>query len=1118
MRLILNGLTCWMLLACLLVSKGRAAPREAMSLDGVWNFATDPGDRGEAEKWYEPAAKLPQMPLAGYAANANGTIRVPGIWDNQGYGVETDKMRHNFVGKGWYKRQVEIPRAWEGQRVFLRISGVSRYAKAWIDDHFLGEHIGYLSAQEYEVTQYSTPGKSATITIQVDSKQRWEVDAMCGASSLIDFVDVPWGGIWGHVSLEARSNAWLSDLFVQPDTAISGCSAGATLNGNRELADTAKLELFDQGGRRVSDVTAAVGPHAPSEQPITIKARLPNAQLWTPDTPVLYRARFSLMKGDQLIDLVESRFGMRQFTIDGPYLLLNGKRLMLRGYGDDHIYPEQMSMPSDKELHLRRLRTIKSYGFNHVRHHSTIMPPEYYDACDELGMISTAEFPIAYNVFLPGVGSKWLASVPPGTDAAPALETYRREWAAAVKQHRNHPSILCWVMGNELGQYDDLPKPRSLFGGIARQFDPQRFFLDSDGVAASVLQDPQKDRDLLDFFSIQFDDPGANPIDKPEKFHSPKPRKPSISHEAGNYVTFSRPDLLDQFQHNFKPFWLTAGRAKLDELGLREEADRWAEKSERLYALLHKYNIEGIRKNPYLSGYHWWLFQDYWTTSNGIVDHYFRPKSIGKEEVLKFNGDVVLLQEGLQRTYRGNNRLKLKLLVSNFSGEALGGSVRWEVKAGDRSLTNKQQTLAEPTGQGELAEIGIIDLDLPDIGSPEKLKIDVEMSANGRRFANDWSSWLYPAVIRPAKLPVPVFAESTYSRMFPDWGFQPIPSKSELDDRAVYLASWPCDPRIAAAMQRGAGVVLLDGADQLLKSYPITFRTSWWRAEKSWEDRNHTGTLVYEHPATRAMAPDGWCDDGWFYLVEGAKKYDLQTAPARPNVIVRALPSMLTVEDQALLFEVGIGKGNLVVSGLNHRQAPDQSENQWLVARLLVHAAGFPQPKANWPASFLSIVSIAPQDCVPGFHRLVSNAGEDQTWYSYREDHARVFVSRQTKPGNLVAWETAPVPNEPERERITFVFAGALGYGSEPQTDGFVLEINGKETLRFDLPEPTTWRSADNRVELRFESRRTISPDRFGLFHLVVPRDLVKPGEPCVLGVRSLGKDSRRWFGLNPYY
>ena len=114
---------------------------------------------------------------------------------------------------------------------------------------------------------------------------------------------------------------------------------------------------------------------------------------------------------------------MRQFSTDGYRLLLNGKRLMLRGYGDDHVYPQQMAMPSDKELHRKRLGIIKLYGFNYVRHHSTIMPPEYYDACDELGMIATAEFPIEWDGLIPGllIGpsaqfDQWRMHVKPGAD------------------------------------------------------------------------------------------------------------------------------------------------------------------------------------------------------------------------------------------------------------------------------------------------------------------------------------------------------------------------------------------------------------------------------------------------------------------------------------------------------------------------------------------------------------------------------------------------------------------------------------------------------------------------------------------------------------------------------
>jgi len=1079
-----------------------------MSLDGVWNFATDPDNRGEAEKWYEPGAKLPRMPLPGYAPDANGTIRVPGIWDHQGYGKETDKVHHNFVGKGWYRRQVAIPPSWANRRVFLGITGVSRRAKAWIGDKYLGDHVGYLSAFEWDVSEQAAAGHTATITIEVDSQPHWETDSMFGSSSLTDYIDVAWGGIWGHVFLEARSEAWLSDVFVQPNIADGSCSVSAALQGNVELPSEAKLEVLGNDGQQVAEAVVQLDPKGKAGELVSVKATIPNPKLWTTDSPTLYRARLSLRKSGREMDAIETRFGMRQFTRDGYHLLLNGKRLMLRGYGDDHIYPANMSMPCDKQLHLARLRTIKSYGFNHVRHHSTMMPPEYYDACDEVGIIATAEFAIVYGNFMPGVGDKWIANVKPNTDPRPALETYQREWEAAIKRHRNHPSILCWVRGNEL--YDQLLMVDE-FARIANRCDPSRWFVDTDGF---YIGDIKKDRKTIPLLFTQFaewDDPIANP----NKHKTGLPAKPIISHETANYVTFSRPDLVDQFRHNIKPYWLTAGKAKLEKLGLTQEANRWAEKSERLYALLHKSNLESLRKNPAISGYHWWLFQDYWTSSNGLVDHYFRPKSISKDEVLQFNNDVVLLQDGLERTYRGHARLRPKLLVSNFSSGLLQGSLTWEATLDGRTLARKTIAL-EAVPQGEVAERAQIDLELPDTTSPGMLKIAATLSVGKKEYRNGWSAWLYPAQIRPATSDVPVLAFDPPGKDLAGWSVKPIPAEGALPGRAVYVVDDLFDVRIVDAVSRGASAIVLNSESPFWLSYPVTFRTSWWKAGDG-PATNHCGTLVYDHPVTRAMAPAGWCDAGWFDLMEGAGKCVLEKMPAKPEVIVRALPSMALVEDEAILFQVGVGKGCLIVSGFDHRRAEGRPENQWLLARLVDHAATMPRPTSRWPASFVTCHFTAPQGCLPGFRRLTTNKGEPTMWYSYREDHAFNAVCRQSEIGNRVTWETVALPEKCTDDRVTFVFAGGLGYSSQPKTKGFALDINGKEAVQFDIPAPEKWVNADNHVELRFEKRRTVTEDQFGLFYVTIPRSMLEPGKPCQLGVRSLGSGSQRWFGLNRY-
>jgi hypothetical protein len=304
----------------------------------------------------------------------------------------------------------------------------------------------------------------------------------------------------------------------------------------------------------------------------------------------------------------------------------------------------------------------------------------------------------------------------------------------------------------------------------------------------------------------------------------------------------------------------------------------------------------------------------------------------------------------LERTYRGNGRLSVKLLLSNYSAQSLEGELVWKMEAGDQMVA-KQQTSLKVVPQGEVAETAHVDVGLPEVASPTKLRITAEIVADGKRFSNDWSSWLYPSAIAPAASSTPAFVDEPQIAQWKAWAVKPIPAKGDLDGHAVYVVRWPCDPRVVNAMIRGASVVILDGTDQLLKSHTLTFRPTWWKAGGS-PETNHTGTFVYDHPATRAMAPDGWCDDAWFHLIEGGKKCMLESAPTRPEVIIRALPSMELIEDDALLFEVGVGKGSLIVSGLNHRGAAGRPENEWLVARLIDHAATFSRPKAKWPELF----------------------------------------------------------------------------------------------------------------------------------------------------------------------
>ena len=153
-----------------------------------------------------------------------------------------------------------------------------------------------------------------------------------------------------------------------------------------------------------------------------------------------------------------------------------------------------------------------------------------------------------------------------------------------------------------------------------------------------------------------------------------------------------------------------------------------------------------------------------------------------------------------------------------------------------------------------------------------------------------------------------------------------------------------------------------------------------------------------------------------------------------------------------------------------------------------------------------------------GFARLLTQGGEQADYASYREAQAPLYVCRQLEAGRLLEWETAIVPPDWTGSEVTFVFAGGLGWVSQPKREGFALLLNGQQLLLFDVGrEGQTWSGDSGKAKLRFVPRKSLPEDALGLFYLTVPTDRIRRGEPCRIMVRSNAKDSRRWFGLNSY-
>jgi hypothetical protein len=429
------------LLHCALSLQGATRPR--LDLNGQWDFYADVG-----EATLDTATANP------------GKISVPGAWQAQGYGqpggsipssvvgsdiTPAEYLRHNLTARCLYVREVGVPAAWEGRRVFLCVRRVYRYADVTVNGKRIGEYEGFSSPFEFDVTETIRFGQTNRLVMGVDNRARKDRDTVGMANYFSNT-----GGFGGDVYLEARPADWIQEVFAMPRLAASQALLRVTVktansDWPKGMTVTAEVAPWDPAGQPTVSAGKTQQPlptAAAKEQTLELPITLAPLRLWSPDDPFLYVATVRLLQNGQTVDERQVRFGMREIMAKGNKLFLNGKPLFLAGYGDDTTYPITGMMPWDKSVYLRQLRLMRSLGFNFVRHHSCTPHDEYFEAADEVGLLVQPEAGMAYVKFWPK-----------------AHGLFAKEWPHIVTAFRNHPSIWAWCMGNELF-LDQLPERR----------------------------------------------------------------------------------------------------------------------------------------------------------------------------------------------------------------------------------------------------------------------------------------------------------------------------------------------------------------------------------------------------------------------------------------------------------------------------------------------------------------------------------------------------------------------------------------------------------------------------------------------------------------------------------
>lgn len=370
-----------------------------INLNGNWHFTFD--------------ETLAQGPVDGFDKN----IVVPFPWGSPLSGVSDEG------DVAWYGREICVPEAWEGKRVFLVIGASDWETTASIDGRTLGTHCGGYVPFEFELTGI-TCGEPHALTLKVDdSYQDWHLYGKQGYGNA--------RGIWQTAYLEARGSNYISSLHFTPD--IDNSTVRVDLKLDAAPAEGSSVRVAFRN-REVKPVSVACG----GSQEISFEIPLRKQHLWSLDDPYLYEVTASLREGGRTVDAVDSYFGQRHVgmvTVPGKdykYVSLNHSPVYLQLCLDQSYNPEGFyTFPSD-EFMKNEILLSKRLGLNGNRVHIKVEVPRKLYWADRLGLLIMADVPNFWGQ--------------PGPEAKAEWESCMR---AQVERDYNHPSIFAWVDFNE---------------------------------------------------------------------------------------------------------------------------------------------------------------------------------------------------------------------------------------------------------------------------------------------------------------------------------------------------------------------------------------------------------------------------------------------------------------------------------------------------------------------------------------------------------------------------------------------------------------------------------------------------------------------------------------------
>ena len=343
-------------------------------------------------------------------------------------------------GMGWYRRTFTLPDAEKERLAFVQFDGVYRKSEVWINGHYLGKRPYGYSSFEYEVTPWLRYGGGANVlAVKVDNSEqpnsRWYSGSGIYRNVWLTTTDKVFVDHWGTfvTTPEVSRNA----ARVNVRTRIRN-----VLHSNQTF--TLKTVIVDRSVKEVTGASSEGIVHGDSMYEVIQDFVVRNPELWSVDSPALYSAASTVERGSNAGDRIATTFGIRSFAFDGAKgFSLNGEPMKIFGVCDHHDLGCLGAAINTRALE-RQLQILKSMGCNGIRTSHNPPAPELLDLCDSMGFVVMDE---AFDMW-----AKEKTQFDYHLDFA---GWHRRDLEDMVLRDRNHPSIILWSIGNEIGEQWD---------------------------------------------------------------------------------------------------------------------------------------------------------------------------------------------------------------------------------------------------------------------------------------------------------------------------------------------------------------------------------------------------------------------------------------------------------------------------------------------------------------------------------------------------------------------------------------------------------------------------------------------------------------------------------------